>query len=304
MKKLNVAIIGLGKIGLGYDLASENGVRSHTKAILGNRHTKLILGIDPNYEARSLFEDISKSASYTSLEEVPDGISTQIDILVMSTPSHSRVLDLNMLLKKFSKINFLILEKPVALTLSESQELRALLEKKHLTNKVLVNYIRRCNPFFVKLRNRIQSNEFGEIKKINLLYSDALINMGSHFIDLVNYFFSFNFKVISKSNFVPLAHQDFLADAELVSSEIKFSIQASNENKFELTMVFEKLNVQILNSGSRIIVDDEEIFVDLSRYQEDVVNHLIDAIKNKTPILSDFDSAEKALEICENIRRF
>lgn len=304
MKKLNVAVLGLGKIGLGYDLDNPNGVMSHTKAFLNNQHYYLLLGVDPDGDARNKFEDFSKANSYSSVDEIPDNIASEIDIIVIATPSVTRVEDCEKNLKKFLNASFIVLEKPIALTLSEVRCLKDLFIKNNLVQNVFVNYMRRCDPHFVNLRNRIRAGEWGNVRKLDISYPGDLINMGSHFIDLINFFFDLDFKVISKKYFHLNPNNDFRADAELMAGDVSFKIYPSLDGELELFLLFEKGMIKVLNSGRKIVIEDKEMVVDLSRYQETVVDHLTAIIQDKIISLSDFNSAEKALVICEDIRKF
>lgn len=304
MKKYNVAIIGLGKIALGYDLNDPVGVKTHAKAFLEDSNYQLLLGVDPFQEARNNFEQFSKSRSFSSIEEIPSELADTVDIVAVATPSFSRVKDCKSILTKFHNVKYVILEKPIALTLNEIDVVENEFKEKKLIQDVFVNYMRRCDPHFIKLRERIRNGEWGEIQKLELCYPDTVINMGSHFIDLINFFFDLDFKVISKNKFEVYPSNDFKAEAELVCGDVNFKLWPSLEGKLELLLKFEKETIKIYESGRKITIGNEIFDVDSSRYQEKVVDHLNQVIQNGLPMLSDFFSAKKALVICDNIRNF
>jgi predicted dehydrogenase len=305
MKK-KVGIIGLGKIGLGYDLDDPSGVRTHTKAFLNNNFFKIVLGVDLSESKRLDFERIAQAKSCKSIDEVDENLASEIKLIVIATSTESRLNDLISIVNKFPNLEFLLLEKPIALFLEDAEKIKSKLIENKLLNKVFVNYMRRCNFVFKKLQLQIANGEFGEIQSLKIHYPDQLLNMGSHFIDLAFFLVgNLNFEVKSKSRFKDKG-SDFSCDAILSGNNINCEIE--ERKNLELLISFSKGKILITNSGKelQITLNGNEIkdTVDLSFYQQDVVNHLEYVITNEIVSLSTFESAYFTLELCERIRNF
>mgnify|MGYP006424554935 FL=1 len=55
--ELSVVIVGLGAIGMGYDLDSTDTISTHAKAFQAHSDFYLVAGIDCNIENRRIFEE-------------------------------------------------------------------------------------------------------------------------------------------------------------------------------------------------------------------------------------------------------
>ncbi|MFH0920125.1 MAG: Gfo/Idh/MocA family oxidoreductase [Fibrobacterota bacterium] len=77
----------------------------------------------------------------------------------------------------------LIMEKPIAMTIAEAEELLGLAQQ-HGVN-VLVNYSRRFSPAFQYLKNALQDGEYGKPLRVFIRYGKGLFHNGTHAIDLL-----------------------------------------------------------------------------------------------------------------------
>tara|TARA_B100000780_G_C20841253_1_gene334337 strand:+ start:157 stop:375 length:219 start_codon:yes stop_codon:yes gene_type:complete len=59
-KKYTCAIIGLGKIGLKYDLNRKNFIQTHSKALNNNKYFSLTCGVDVSLKSLNLFKNTYK----------------------------------------------------------------------------------------------------------------------------------------------------------------------------------------------------------------------------------------------------
>ena len=84
MKK--IALIGLGNIGLMYDLERSNSyILTYAKAIHKLKNIKFVGAVDIDKKKRSLFEKKYKITAFKSLSEL--FLNSLPDILIISTPT-------------------------------------------------------------------------------------------------------------------------------------------------------------------------------------------------------------------------
>lgn len=178
-------LIGLGGIGMGYDLAPRtNGqaghtVRTHAAAIHECAATTLIGGIDPSEQRRIEFEAAFQAPSWASIDGVPD---TKVDILVIATPTETHKEVIAQAIEKFSP-RLLLCEKPVGSSAAEKRSILTMAQERDAT--LVVNYFRHHLPTMRDVRGRLLSGDFGEFSGGSVLYSHGLRRNGSHFIALL-----------------------------------------------------------------------------------------------------------------------
>jgi hypothetical protein len=111
---------------------------------------------------------------------------SQYDIVSITTPTPTHFSYLKKLLQQ--KVPVIICEKPVAADIKELNELIRLYRKSE--SKVIVNYIRRVQPAYSKLKTRlIQLLNHSACTGINIKYQRGLLNNGGHAFDLLEFLF-------------------------------------------------------------------------------------------------------------------
>ena len=175
-------VIGLGQIGLQYDLHSplqKKHCLSHTKAYLTHTNFELLGGIDPDLNNRNSFEQFSKKPSFENIETFLE--SNQPDIISICVPTkyHLNILDK---VAPF-KPKLILLEKPIASNLEELTKVEELVNKYDL--KIMVNYFRRYLPFVKKIKEAINNNEYGPLQNGHVYYVKGLFNNASHYINIL-----------------------------------------------------------------------------------------------------------------------
>ena len=144
---IRVAVIGAGNMG-----------RHHVRNYSALDAAKLIAIVDMNPDMRSLAEE--HGAKYYSdyklmLDEMkPDAVS-----VVVPTPFHAEVG-----LEVLSRGIHLLMEKPIALTISEADKLIELAKEKKVV--FTVGHIERYNPIVRKLKELIDEGRLGNITSI------------------------------------------------------------------------------------------------------------------------------------------
>lgn len=178
----NVLIVGCGNMGAFYDFHEMNLAhpRSHLTAFLGHPEFKIVGLVDSDlHKLQQIRDKTGIQNIFTSLEQVPRDL--RIDVATVATSTSARV---DIIRDLATRCSFIFCEKPVALNLTEARLIQQIVHDKKTS--VLINYSRRWNQKLREVFARLQSGEFGEIQKINTIYSKGFINNGSHQIDLLH----------------------------------------------------------------------------------------------------------------------
>ena len=114
--KYSVAIIGLGQIGMLYDIDNEASanILSHAKAFQMHSHFNIVCGVDSNESARNLFKKHYKLRAFEKLEESLEFYRPQV--VVISTPTKTHLSILNKLLSIYTP-SAILCEKPLHIKL-------------------------------------------------------------------------------------------------------------------------------------------------------------------------------------------
>lgn len=181
MKPFKAAVVGLGNIGMGYDYAhhGDDRVLTHAHAFAAHPGFELVGAMDPDAESRRRFTDRYARGAYRSIAELFDRERPEVVALAIPTALHAPAF--HELIQHKPRI--ILCEKPLAGSVPEAEEMLAAAE--HAGIKVMVNYMRRCEPGTLALRDRIAAGNLGEMRKGMVWYSKGLANNGSHFIDLL-----------------------------------------------------------------------------------------------------------------------
>jgi len=284
---LNVALIGIGNIGLLYDDEFENTQKalSHIKAIYLHKEFTLKYVVDINdthlHTVKNIFPDVLFYNDYTVLKDKLD-----IDIVVIATPTNTHFSILNDF-QNHKSLKLLFVEKPL---FADSIEYENLTEK--LKSKIVVNYLRRFDKNIIKLKKQISDNKFGTVQKIVINYCKGIKNNGSHMIDMINFLFDNPTIVTSKI----LSHTRGFDQKDLtydIFIQIKYNSQViplyflgldhTLYNTIEQNMYFENKIIKYINSKSAIEYYD--IVPDKNFNQYKISSHIPKKKKVKTTTL-------------------
>jgi len=165
MEKLNVAVIGFGFMGV-----------THTLNVLKNPGLELVALVDKNPEniEKNLSEqggnlstgtfdksEISGVRIYSSFEDCLANEKLDICVIAVHTDFHYSLSKLAL-----GKGINVFLEKPFCLNISQGEELIELAKAKNLL--LMVGHVVRFMPPYLKLKNWIDSGEFGPLKFLSL----------------------------------------------------------------------------------------------------------------------------------------
>lgn len=176
-------IIGLGQIGMGYDLKAdpEKAVYSHARAISLHPSFELLGAVDPSSTQRSLFDQYYGYPSYADIESVLEVGAVSVVVIASPTEKHSELLNAVLQLKP----KVILCEKPIACDLAEAHSMVENCEREGI--KLFVNYMRRADPGVIEVKKRIDSASILEPIKGNAWYSKGLLHNGSHLFNLLEF---------------------------------------------------------------------------------------------------------------------
>lgn len=231
---LNVALIGLGNIGLLFD--SEKNIPdtalSHVKAIYQHKKFTLKYIVDTEDTnitlVQNFFPNVIYNSDYKTITQNDD-----IDLLVIATPTNTHFQILNDF-KHNKSINFFFIEKPLFNDSSHYESIN-----NALADKIIINYQRRFNPEVQKLKEDIKNKKYFNLQKVIINYCKGLKNNGSHMIDLINFLFD-NPEILSSQ----------ILDMTIGFSEKDFSYDIFIKIKYENEVIpihFLALNYQSYN---------------------------------------------------------
>ena len=273
-------MIKLGIIGLG------NVAQSVHLPVLKSRNDVQLVWI---CDKQKLVKDISNKISIPYYFDLNDALNSECpDIVLITTPYNTRA-DIFKILK--DKVKGIYCEKPFALSTKEHLDYFNGYENYAFT----IGYQRRSLGNVQILKNLVQTNLFGQVKKILIEFGDIhysfdnfraqksiagggiLFESGSHWIDTVLFFSN----AVDLNNFSSeIKYEDGLD----VYGEGVFNIQKFKNETINCEFKFSSIN----NTSNKITVIFENMTIDLYLYDNN--SNLI--VKNKDSrkfILNDFN---------------
>ena len=182
MNKINLAILGLGRIG-----------KIHAENIISLNECNLKIIIDPISDSDNNFTDLGVKQSKHF-----DGLLNESDIdgVVICSPSKYHVSQIKSLSELTKNI---FCEKPLGLSIEEILDVKSLVSKKNLN--LHIGFNRRYDPDFSELKRRILNDEIGDLHMIKITSRDPapppisyikksggiFLDMTIHDFDMVKY---------------------------------------------------------------------------------------------------------------------
>jgi predicted dehydrogenase len=182
-----VLIVGLGQIGMGYDLALRDPlhVLSHARAFSLHPDFELIGGVEPRPEQAQAFSAHYHRPAFSTLEAAFAQLAPEIVVVATPTYSHAEVIRQILSLAPPEQIKVILAEKPLAYDLAEAENLVNLCQEKNCL--LFVNYLRRAEPGVREVWRRIQAEVMQGPFKGVVWYSKGMFNCASHYLNLLGY---------------------------------------------------------------------------------------------------------------------
>lgn len=192
-RKIKALVVGLGNIGLRYDLETPgHTIMTHTRACQEHSRVQLIGGVEINDKTRAFFEDSTSLPAFASVADAVDA-QGRPELIIISTPSVIR-LDIVRQCLKF-KPKAILLEKPLGLSVAEGARIERVCRTKGVL--LAVNYFRRFDPALNIVCRDIQKGRFGALIYASCVYTGDLLNAGSHYVDLFNWWFGLPRRILN-----------------------------------------------------------------------------------------------------------
>lgn len=177
-------VIGLGQIGMGYDLDANPNDRIATLARAFSQHPQFTLvgGVDSDPARSALFQTHYGLPAFENLEFAVSETRPQIVAIAVPTEAHYPVFTQ---LIRLGGVKAILCEKPLSYDLAEAEKMVQMASESDLT--LFTNYMRRCDSAVMEVRRRLAEGEIsGPIKGV-CWYSKGLFNNGSHFLNLFQF---------------------------------------------------------------------------------------------------------------------
>ncbi|MDC1027474.1 Gfo/Idh/MocA family oxidoreductase [Candidatus Thioglobus sp.] len=213
-KVFSCILIGLGDIGLNYDLHRDQSkyIQTHSRAFFLNSGFDLQGGVDINSDACDTFTKKYNVKSFNMIEEALNEIKP--DLVILAVPTSFQFLAIKEVLSCFVPKSILC-EKPMGENLQDGKKIVSICKEKDVS--LYVNYIRRCLPESMEIKRQIDEGIINTPIKSVVWYSKGISHNGAHFINLMEYWFGkcLDVKVINKGRefegfgLEPLVHMKF-----------------------------------------------------------------------------------------------
>ncbi|MEI6153744.1 MAG: Gfo/Idh/MocA family oxidoreductase [Deltaproteobacteria bacterium] len=317
MKQYRAVVIGLGKIGQGFDYeqSDDSVITTHASAYVLHPGYELLAAVDPDLLQRKRFEKKFQLPAYPDLQSLMGQHNPEIFSIAVPAEQHFPVF-LDIL--RYMPVAVLC-EKPIAASTADGRRMRSLAEDQKCA--LVVNYMRRFEPGSIEIRRMIQNEELGDIFKGHGWYSKGLINNGSHFIDLLRFWLG----EVTRVEIMKEGRQWDGLDPEpdiclyfhdipvyfLAGREECFSVGEINlfcgggmiryANFGNLIEVYKTYRSPFLKGYTVLSPDKETVCTDLKRYQLHVLEGLYKHLTVGDKLNSDGGSATETLEVIEHV---
>lgn len=291
--KINSLIIGLGKIGLKYDLNSYSEIKTHFKALSLSKHFNIVGLVDKDKTVKKYIPRNFKKFFFNDYVQAIK--KTRPKLIVIATPTHNHYQVLKDI-EKFKFVKFIVCEKPMGMSYIDFQRLDF---SKEFKKKIVINYIRNYLPLTKKLLDFMKRKLSRNITKIEIKYSGSLLNNGSHFISLM-------IKTFGKL-YLSKTYNRSKSNFTLIKNNIYFNFKYTtvNNNSFSLFLK-KKVKIDFVNNGYYVQIHNSKknikfINPEMQFYQyffyEDLYNKIL---KNQN--FSNLTLAINVLKIINNIK--
>jgi len=318
MTKHKCLVVGLGNIGMKYDLdlEFEEFVLTHCAAISGHNDFVLSAGVDLNKESRDIFEGTFNFPAFDNIDIAIKEVRPAVGVICCPTNDHYAAF---ISLVESQDIKAIFCEKPLSYDIIEAQEMVNICAKYDVP--LYVNYMRRADPNVVEIKRRITSGEIAGPIKVSAWYSKGLLNNGSHLVDLASYWLGdyISHKLLNcerhwnKTDPEPDVYIQFEKGSLVLMSAWEefythFTVELlSRSGRLYYSNGGEKISFNQageddLFKGYKVLADNPEIFKNhFLKYQYHVYEQLSEALQKRKSNLCDGFNGLRTLEILKNI---
>lgn len=291
----SVLLVGLGNIGVGYDIDtnSSDHVMTHARAFLQHSNFKVIGGVDNCSQARFRFEKHFNIRCFKRISEACEVCSP--DLLVVASPTDTH-LEIIRSVFTICTPKIILCEKPLGRDLLQAKEILKLCNQ--FKCQLYVNFFRASEPGVIEIKKRISDGKIQSPARGVVWYSKGIVNSGSHFIHLLCLLLGdvTSVRVLNVGRLLNGKDPEPDVDIEFANGRVTFlNVHAENffHNSLELVAVngllkydfggakirwFERMSDTLPHQNRNLSEVYEIIDGDFYRYQSHVVNALSCAI--------------------------
>lgn len=317
---IRALVVGLGQIGMGYDLHHDPNlfVMTHARAFQVHPAFELAGGVDSDTKRISLFESQYSRPGYTNLAVALK--ERQPELVVIATPTELHIQTLYTILENHIP-KAVLCEKPLAYNLEQATAMVDACESSGV--KFYVNYMRRSDRGVAEVKRRIGDGRISRPIKGVSWYSKGLFNNGSHFVNLLQYWLGrvVEFEVISRGRLwngldpepdvrvsFELGEIFFLAAREEDYSHYTIELVCGNGRlRYEQggTQIFwQSASIDPAFEGYKILTPEVETIVsDLGRIQWQVVDQLAASLGGQDAFICSGSEALNTSKVLDQFGR-
>ena len=285
MKVYKAGIIGCGQIAGGYNTSCDKGWSlTHACSYKLIDNVELVSACDPSNDVRISFgEKWGVNQLYSTVGEMLENENLDIISICSPTENHMEAFEV---ISKYNNIKAVFCEKPLSYDLNESYRIANLAGNKYVS----LNYFRRWNNTFKQLSQDISDKKYGDVIYISVRYTKGLLNNGSHFIDLLYWFFGEPVKVKKYHTYVS-KNSDAGVDFKLTFPN---NIEAAFSHIPNVPYVF--IEVDILTATGKISIKQRGQTIEWSESTKEPYYNTFNMLKSGTTEHTDWqDCPTKAL---------
>lgn len=314
--RFTAAVIGLGRIGQGYDYDEPGDARVATHATAFARHAgyELLAGIDPDPARRERFERKFARATYADVDALLAHARPDVVAVAVPTAQHLPVIERALA----GRPQAIVCEKPIASRRVDAERIVALAAERGAA--LVVNYMRRFEPGVLALKQALARGAVGEIVKGTAWYTKGLRENGSHFVDLLRFLLG---EVTDARVLEPGRElgDDAEPDACIRFGKAPVYVLAARDECFalgELMLLGTLGTVRYADGGAlieirtamparhdasarRLAPHAQRVPTDIARYQWHVADALYRHLTAGTPLASEGRSATETLAVVEAV---
>jgi predicted dehydrogenase len=240
---IKCAIVGCGQIAGGYDVPDSDQVRTHAKAFLRHPDCQLVGVCDVSEKKASDFAVVwSSPFSTTDFKKLLSKCKPDLLSICSPTETHLQFFEQACV----SGVSVIWMEKPAAESSAQVIEMLRLVKKYKVS--VWVNYIRRYDVGFRKLKKKLDDGVIGTLQYVGAFYTKGFRHNGSHMINLIYWLFG-SIKEFQLSGLIDDSIYPSIS-ATLRTEVVAINLVALNYKYYEL------FELDIIGSKGRIIVKD------------------------------------------------
>ncbi len=310
-----VLIIGLGKIGMEYDIniSDDKIVYSHSRAFSLHPCFEIMGAVDSSVSKCKIFSEKYQKPTYNSISEALLVLNPHVVVIAAPTKYHKTILFETL---EYSSPEAILCEKPLSYDIEEASQMLELCN--HKSVKLFVNYVRRSDPGSIFIRNLINSGKIGKRIKGLAWYSKGFIHNGSHFFNLLEYWLGpcKNSSIISKGRLWQDQDTDPEPDVYVEFEKGTITFMSAWEESFShysVELISDNGRIRYEKGGElitfeRTVLDPnfpdytvlnglpETISNNMNRYQFNVVEELFQALSDKEASICNGVDAHETLK--------